>query len=164
MHRSPLRRSGGSVLTSGVDFYAFCRKSIPPVFDFSSSRPLGLVFSARDIDSDNDLDLVLRDPLAGKAIGVWLNDGAGGFSATEPAAFPGAGKDSPTLQKRAAPLQFLAPCTLSKTYASLTASGGPIQFLPPGSRRSAIESPANTATVWRSARRPRAPPVLSFHV
>jgi hypothetical protein len=34
-----------------------------------------------DVDRDNDLDVIVATPLAGESVGIWLNDGAGHFTA-----------------------------------------------------------------------------------
>ena len=35
--------------------------------------------SSRDVDGDNDRDLIVFEPLSSQPIGVWINDGAGSF-------------------------------------------------------------------------------------
>jgi len=35
--------------------------------------------NSRDLDGDQDSDLVILEPLSGEPIGVWINDGAGSF-------------------------------------------------------------------------------------
>jgi hypothetical protein len=159
--RVKLRRAGNSVVASGVDLFAFCKHSVPPIF--GSVRQPGLVLTARDIDADHDQDLVLRDAFAGEALGVWLNDGMGGFSETEPADFPGAGDEPPSLEKRASSFHQSAASSFSKTCFSLTPSGGPARFAP-GCPRGAFEIPAHITSGWRIARQSRAPPFLSSDV
>ena len=157
--RVRVKHAGDSVLASGVDLFAFCKNSVPPIF--GSFPQVGLVLSARDIDADHDQDLVLRDVFAGEALGVWLNDGTGRFSETEPADYPGAGDDPPGVRNRATPLHrpdVSSPS--SKTYASLTPTVGPARFAP-SSRRRAVEIRAHVTRGWQDVRQSRGPPLLS---
>jgi hypothetical protein len=50
----------------------------------------GLRIEARDVNGDRAVDLVLSSPWLSKPVAILLNDGRGGFSQVEPAAFPGA--------------------------------------------------------------------------
>ena len=43
---------------------------------------------ARDVDGDQDLDLVVVSAVEHRPVGVWVNDGHGHFSAGRPADFP----------------------------------------------------------------------------
>ena len=49
------------------------------VIDFDSAE-FGHDISARDIDHDNDTDLVVERLLTEQGVRVWLNDGHGGFT------------------------------------------------------------------------------------
>ncbi len=156
--RVRVRRAGDSVLASGVDLFAFCTNSVPAIF--GSFPQVGLVLSAQDIDADHDQDLVLRDEFAGEALGIWLNDGMGGFSETEPADFPGAGDDPPRVEKRATPFHQPAVSSSSKTYASVARNVGPSRFTPSSPHR-AVGIPAHVTSAWQDARQSRGPPLLS---
>jgi hypothetical protein len=46
---------------------------------FESTRS-ALAISAADVDCDQDVDIVVRAPLSGETVGVWLNDGRGRFA------------------------------------------------------------------------------------
>jgi hypothetical protein len=59
------------------------------VFRFFSAEP-ALNVSARDLDNDKDLDVVLTEIGTGKVVGVWLNNGLGQFSESRERNFPGA--------------------------------------------------------------------------
>jgi hypothetical protein len=48
-------------------------------FIIYSDEPAGLNIQAIDIDGDHDLDLVVATHLGRQPVGVWLNDGKGGF-------------------------------------------------------------------------------------
>jgi hypothetical protein len=52
------------------------------------SRSASVILSARDLDGDQDRDLVVREPLSMTPIGVWLNDGTGSFYEGDLADFP----------------------------------------------------------------------------
>jgi hypothetical protein len=54
----------------------------------------GLQIAARDVNGDQAVDLVLTTAWLKQPVAVFLNDGHGGFSRVEPAAFPGAFSDS----------------------------------------------------------------------
>jgi len=49
-------------------------------FDVDSEAPGGLHISARDVDGDNDLDLVITSQFGYEPVGVWINDGHGRFT------------------------------------------------------------------------------------
>lgn len=48
----------------------------------------GLHITARDIDGDRDLDLVITNEFSGEPVGVWINDGHGGFTPGDAAIYP----------------------------------------------------------------------------
>jgi hypothetical protein len=48
----------------------------------------GLNISARDVDGDRDLDLVITAEFSRQPVGVWINDGEGRFSPGNPAIYP----------------------------------------------------------------------------
>jgi hypothetical protein len=48
----------------------------------------GLHITARDIDGDRDLDLVITTEFSRKPVGVWINDGHGGFTPGDAAIYP----------------------------------------------------------------------------
>jgi hypothetical protein len=41
-----------------------------------------IAISAADVDRDQNIDIVVRAPLSGETVGVWLNDGRGRFTRT----------------------------------------------------------------------------------
>jgi hypothetical protein len=49
-------------------------------FDVDSGTSGGLHISARDVDGDHDLDLVITNALGREPLGVWINDGHGNFT------------------------------------------------------------------------------------
>jgi hypothetical protein len=48
----------------------------------------GLHISARDVDGDRDLDLVITTGFSREPVGVWINDGHGRFTPGDAAAYP----------------------------------------------------------------------------
>jgi hypothetical protein len=53
------------------------------------SRHVALTIRVADVDSDNDLDVIVGTPLFGETVGVWLNDGHGNFTAGNVHDLPG---------------------------------------------------------------------------
>jgi hypothetical protein len=53
----------------------------------------GLRVSAVDVDGDHDVDLVITTGYAREPVGVWLNDGSGGFSEADASLFPSIWRD-----------------------------------------------------------------------
>ena len=49
-------------------------------FDVDSDASGGLHISARDVDGDHDLDLVITSAFGREPLGVWINDGHGNFT------------------------------------------------------------------------------------
>jgi hypothetical protein len=49
-------------------------------FEIDSHVPGGLRLSARDIDGDHDLDLVITSEFGRELVGIWINDGNGNFT------------------------------------------------------------------------------------
>src|SRR6202790_686015 len=54
----------------------------------------GLDLSSRDVNGDDFLDIVVTTAGTNRPVAVLLNDGAGGFTASDPSAFPGAFRNS----------------------------------------------------------------------
>jgi hypothetical protein len=54
----------------------------PKTFAFRSEQD-ALTVRVSDIDHDNDLDVVVSGALSHEIVGVWLNDGRGGFEAAD---------------------------------------------------------------------------------
>ena len=48
----------------------------------------GLLVTPRDVDGDNDLDLIVTTSRLHLPVGIWINNGRGQFSAANPAAYP----------------------------------------------------------------------------
>jgi hypothetical protein len=54
----------------------------------------GLDISSRDVNGDDSLDVVITTAATNRPVAVLLNDGVGNFTASDPAAFPGAFRKS----------------------------------------------------------------------
>lgn len=93
----------------------------------------GLRIEARDVNGDSAMDLVVATAWLRQPVAILLNDGHGGFSQVEPAAFPAAFSESTT---------NLA--TASNQAADAVA-------VPPPSRPGdAVETAASPHLVWRA--------------
>jgi hypothetical protein len=57
-------------------------------FTVSTSNHLGLNIVPRDVDGDHDLDLVITSGALREPVGIWLNDGKGGFSQADASLYP----------------------------------------------------------------------------
>jgi hypothetical protein len=117
--------------------------------------------SSRDVDGDQDRDLVILEPLSREPIGVWINDGAGLFHEGNLADFEallGHGRSSSSLLP---PHQHLALLAISEEriqlavpVVSISAADRILELLAP---RSEIPRQNLLASDFR----PRAPPVRS---
>jgi hypothetical protein len=157
--RVTIRWHRESMVSSGVDLFALCPGSLPALM--GAFPPRGLTLSVRDVDRDNDQDLILREAFAGRALGVWLNDGTGAFSASEPSRDRAASEHNSVLQRPNFLDRELTVSTASKVYLTGPPRGGFILLIP-GSRRAGPE-PATPATAdRRDDHQSRAPPFLSY--
>jgi hypothetical protein len=57
-------------------------------FDVAPGKLSGLTITARDVDGDRDLDLIITAGIAKQPVGVWLNDGQGNFSQADSSLYP----------------------------------------------------------------------------
>ncbi|MCW5978194.1 MAG: hypothetical protein KIT09_08955 [Bryobacteraceae bacterium] len=155
--RVTFQRARDGIVASTVELFPHCRNSLPPIPGAFPYRLL--VLSVRDLDADDDPDLVLREPFAGRALGIWLNDGSGGFVPAEPGDFPGAGGDAWTFEKRGARDRAPAPSSVPKS--GLSAPPGTDMTPAPraGQRPGGVVSRMDSRRL--NSPRTRAPPVLS---
>lgn len=58
-------------------------------FDVDSGVAGGLHISARDVDGDRDLDLVITSEFGREPVGIWINDGHGAFTRGRPETYIG---------------------------------------------------------------------------
>ena len=75
----------GSVSRSTVQISRPSETASIGVWDERQS--FGLTLIARDLDNDNDLDLLVIDPQSAGSVQVWINDGKGGFREADPSQF-----------------------------------------------------------------------------
>ena len=79
----------------------------------------GLDLSSRDVNGDDFLDVVVTTAGTNRPVAVLLNDGAGSFTATDPAAFPGAFRKSTKFWSGLAEeLREASPAFLSRCFSS----------------------------------------------
>lgn len=117
--------------------------------------------SSRDVDGDQDRDLVILEPVSRKPIGVWINDGAGLFHEGNLADFRGLlshGRSSSSLLSPHPRLALLAiseeRVQLALPSISVSGTDGLIELLAPRSELPRQE-------LLQSDFRPRAPPARS---
>jgi hypothetical protein len=151
-----VRWAGDGFVASGAAISAPCARR--PALLLGNLPHAGLVLSARDVDADHDRDLVLHEPVAGRTLGVWINDGEGGFSVADPAEFPASGDSPFTCTPRPSRVPQPVAVPGSKTHDSTlpaAATGYALRRQPPLGRACA---PA-IARRSRDADRSRAPPL-----
>ena len=66
---------------------ALTTRVAPSSFSVSADEG-GLRIIPRDVDGDGDLDLVITSAWSLAPVGVWINDGHGGFTQGDPTAYP----------------------------------------------------------------------------
>jgi hypothetical protein len=125
-------------------------------FHFQSGGAI-VELSSRDVDGDQDRDLVILEPISRAPIGVWINDGGGSFHEGNLADFSGLlGRGSPSsvlpVHQRLALLAISEErIQLPVPATSITATDGLLEFL-------AIRSELPRQELFQSDFRPRAPP------
>jgi hypothetical protein len=80
-------------------------------FTVSTSNHLGLNIIPRDVDGDHDLDLVITSGALRQPVGIWLNDGKGGFSQTDASLYPVEDRTEDVWQFQASVDQSCLSCT-----------------------------------------------------
>src|SRR5206468_2312632 len=122
------------------------------------STDAAVTISLSDVDRDNDLDIVVARPLSGDTLGVWLNDGNGNFSATQPRELPHSLRPTNSLesQERSSALALLSGTRRSpETVLSADFTFGAAA----SNHRRAISRGSTHPSTYPSGRiRPRAPP------
>jgi len=121
----------------------------------------GISVSARDVDGDHDIDLVLTTAVSHQSVGVWINDGAGSFarasvaeSSAPPAAMAAGDSFSDSARHATEPL-LLPPSPPAAALASSPDARRPEQSEPLLRERERARTDASL-----SALRPRAPPAF----
>jgi hypothetical protein len=153
--RSGLHDASGYAQEVRVTLGAFRQTS----FNFQSSTAT-VELSTRDVDGDDDGDLIVFEPLSSQPIAVWLNDGAGTFHEARLADFEKLWSEHPgsTWRVRITALAMLAISDeRTQTTISTAAMTAPEPIATKGIRQS---EPAHR-DARRSNFRPRAPPCNS---
>jgi hypothetical protein len=63
---------------------------------YFQSRGADITLNSRDVDGDQDRDLIVLEPFSGELIAIWINDGAGDFHEGNLADFRGVLSHSPS--------------------------------------------------------------------
>ena len=129
-------------------------------FHFSSPGAK-VELSSRDVDGDDDADLVILEPLSREPIGVWINDGAGLFhegNLSDFEALLGHGRSSTSLL---APHQRLALLAISEERIQLAVPAISIRATDRHLELLAPRSELPRQELLQSDFRPRAPPARS---
>ncbi len=117
--------------------------------------------SSRDVDGDQDRDLVILEPVSREPIGVWINDGAGYFHEGKLAdyqALLGHGRTSSSLLP---PRHRLALLAISEERIQLAVPAISVRVLDCMLELLAPRSEIPRQELFQSDFRPRAPPVRS---
>ncbi len=155
-----LTAPGPSGLTHLIELRSASSPGVTSSFLISGGSA-SLSLAAWDVDGDHDLDLVVTSALFHRPVGVWINDGRGGFTEASLDTLPAA-EPFPSLRNSVSPAPFFnsAPLFLPRPKqpcAALCASAihlparAPSFLLP---RR----SPARIAARLFAPSAPRAPP------
>ena len=136
-------------------------RTVPPVAPSAFSFRL----TARDVDGDHDLDIVLTAVLSDQQLAVWINDGRGGFSEGDLAAYPELIRNeelSLRAQTSRHPLQTLYGLSC-RSFLGDVSSGGLLHRLFSGSflRHLRQQFPAHCPLPDQHSS--RAPPALILH-
>lgn len=122
----------------------------------------GLHISARDIDGDRDLDLVITTEFGREPVGVWINDGRGGFTPGDAAIYSVSiwQESKEAAGSPSAPPRVDTSCVMPGGGCS-TGPGG-LQVPPLGTPGAPLPptSDGHVSHPWNLGRPLRAPPVL----
>lgn len=78
-----------------------------------------LTLTVRDVDADSDPDLIVSSPFDSLPRKLWLNDGRGRFSPTDPDLYPGLTSNPPRLVRRMVRPSEPAVSFSPKSFASI---------------------------------------------
>ncbi len=119
----------------------------------------GLQIVPRDVDGDHDLDLVVTTGAYAHAVGVWLNDGKGGFTSAGILQFPASiWQPGHSLGGLHNPAPFDGGAILSSYFSAVLAAGGlPVPVRADGSQNVLSDAVPGDFPL-RNHARPRAPP------
>jgi hypothetical protein len=132
-------------------------------FEVESGRAGGgLHIVARDVDGDQDLDLVITTEFSGEPVGVWINDGHGGFTPGDAAIYPASiwQEIQEAIEGQRSRLGLDLCCVLPGGGCSAGPDSLP---LPPlGNPRISLQSTSDghVSHPWNLGRPLRAPPIL----
>jgi hypothetical protein len=128
----------------------------------SGSAAGGLDITARDVDGDRDLDLVITTEFSRKPVGVWINDGHGRFTQGDTAAYSTSiwQEIKQAVEKPYSPQRLDMSCVLPGGGCSAGRGGQPVPPLSSPGAPLQSTSDGHASHPWDLGRPLRAPPVL----
>ena len=122
----------------------------------------GLHISVRDIDGDRDLDLVITTEFSRKPVGVWINDGHGGFTPGDVAIYPDSiwQETEQAVERPRPPQRVDISCVMPGGGCSAGPCSLPVPSLSDPGARPPSTSDGHASHLWNLGRPLRAPPVL----
>lgn len=118
----------------------------------------GLEITARDVNGDQAVDLVLTAAWLKEPVAILLNDGHGHFSRIDPSVYPDAFHDSNGISDGSLPATSLAAANLSQWRAEISALAADLLSARPLARLSRPADPGFPRASYLTARQCRAPP------
>lgn len=122
----------------------------------------GLHISPRDVDGDKDLDLVITTGFGREPVGVWINDGHGGFTQGDAAIYPISiwQETKEAVERPNSPPRSDLYCVVPGGGCSAGPGGPPAPpFSDPGAHLPST-SDGHASHPWNLGRPLRAPPIL----
>lgn len=129
-------------------------------FDVDSDASGGLHISARDVDGDHDLDLVVTSAFGREPLGVWINDGHGHFTEGTAADYsPSVWQDSDRSFEAPARLRTPALPFVYPTGGSVLQQARSSVLLPARNLPLRATAPSPSQRPLKPGSPPRAPPL-----
>ena len=122
----------------------------------------GLHISVKDIDGDRDLDLVITTEFGREPVGVWINDGHGGFTPGDVAIYPDSiwQETEQAVERPRPPQRVDISCVMPGGGCSAGPCSLPVPSLSDPGARPPSTSDGHASHPWNLGRPLRAPPVL----
>ena len=122
----------------------------------------GLHISVKDIDGDRDLDLVITTEFGREPVGVWINDGHGGFTPGDVAIYPDSiwQETEQAVERPCPPQRVDISCVMPGGGCSAGPCSSPVPSLSDPGARPPSTSDGHASHPWNLGRPLRAPPVL----
>jgi len=122
----------------------------------------GLHITPRDIDGDRDLDLVITTEFSREPVGVWINDGHGGFTPGDSAIYPTSiwQEIKEAVEGQHSPPRVDTCCVMPGGGCSARPDGLPVPPLSNPGGPLPSTSDGHISHLWSLGRPLRAPPIL----